>query len=68
MSDKPDPLEIPEFLKIPQSERSAAWDKHRTVAKPIPASMAANESWRADRNRLYNEAARKEAASGQSQS
>lgn len=31
------PLEdIPEFLKIPQDERKAAWDKSR-AARPLPA-------------------------------
>lgn len=35
-----DPFGIPEFLKIPQSERKAAWDKHRQAAKPLPAEPA----------------------------
>lgn len=61
-----DPLEIPKFLKIPQAERSAAWENHRAVAKPASAATSAGEDWRAERNRLYNDAARKEEVSGQS--
>lgn len=31
------PLEdIPEFLRIPQEERKAAWDKHRAERKILP--------------------------------
>lgn len=29
--------DIPEFLKIPQEERKAAWEKFRTEHKPLPA-------------------------------
>ncbi len=33
------PLEdIPEFLKIPQAERKAAWDAFR-IARPLPREM-----------------------------
>lgn len=66
MSDKPDPLEIPEFLKIPQEQRNAAWENHRVPAKPMSATVSSDEAWRKERNRVYNEAARKEGASGQS--
>lgn len=66
MQDKPDPLEIPEFLKIPQAQRNAAWENHRVVAKPATTVASAGEDWRKERNRLYNEAARKDGASGQS--
>jgi hypothetical protein len=30
-----EPLDIPEFLKIPQDERKAAWEAFR-AAKPLP--------------------------------
>lgn len=34
------PLEdIPEFLKIPQAERTAAWDKHRLTKSLPPATL-----------------------------
>lgn len=66
MSDKPDPLEIPEFLKVPQAERSAAWENHRVPARPLSAAISADENWRAERNRMYDEAVRKEGASGRS--
>lgn len=61
-----DPLEIPEFLKIPPAERAAAWDNHRTIARPLSAAISAGEDWRAERNRVYADASRKEGASGQS--
>lgn len=61
-----DPFEIPKFLKIPQAERLAAWEKHRIISRPISAVVSAGEDWRTERNRLYNEAARKDGASGQS--
>lgn len=31
--------DIPEFLRIPQEERKAAWDKFRLAQKPIPAKL-----------------------------
>lgn len=61
-----DGLDIPEFLKIPQEQRNAAWENHRVPAKPLSAVLSADEQWRKDRNRVYNEAARKDGASGQS--
>lgn len=31
------PLEnIPEYLRLSQDERKAAWEKHRLEAKPLP--------------------------------
>jgi hypothetical protein len=61
-----DGLDIPQFLKIPQAQRNVAWENHRIVAKPISAAASAGDDWRKERNRLYNEAAQKEGASGRS--
>lgn len=36
------PLEdIPAFLRIPQDERKAAWEKYRSAQKPPPAEKPA---------------------------
>lgn len=37
MSEERHPLEIPEFLKIPQERRKQAWEERRIAVKPLPA-------------------------------
>lgn len=50
-----DRFNIPEFLRIPQAERKAAWDNHRIPARRLSAAITADEQWRRDRDKLYRE-------------